>query len=277
MEALPSVPGAFVLRNVLSPAECENLIEATDALGFGNFDAGMNRHGALQVLVDFVTWAEVFRRIKPFLPARAPSAAAAAAATIATAHGWEEHADVADHGSTLCGINARWRFYKYSPNGKETFGPHVDVAWTGSGLDSEGKNILWDAFQGRVRSRHTFLLYLNHDFSGGETKFYRPLTECPEAGGGTDDSPRVINRGDDGSVAMNGGAAGTGGGGGKGLGDVIAAVRPQQGSVLIFPQVVGEEARDHARVHWPLHEGAPLWAGPRAKYVLRSDVLYRDD
>ncbi|GAX21775.1 hypothetical protein FisN_31Lh064 [Fistulifera solaris] len=56
-------------------------------------------------------------------------------------------------------------------------------------------------------------------------------------------------------------------------GDIIASVRPEAGSCLVFPQAVGEEALDYARSHWPLHEGSPVRSGPRPKYVIRSDVM----
>ncbi len=50
--------------------------------------------------------------------------------------------------------------------------PHVDGAWPGSGLSSEGK-VLFDAFGDRW-SRLTFLIYLNDGFEGGSTTFYTP-------------------------------------------------------------------------------------------------------
>jgi hypothetical protein len=44
--------------------------------------------------------------------------------------------------------------------------------------------------------------------------------------------------------------------------------------VLFFPQAVGEEEVDYARLHWNLHEGSPVIRGNRGKYVIRSDVLF---
>ena len=57
-------------------------------------------------------------------------------------------------------------------------------------------------------------------------------------------------------------------------GELIASVRPEAGSCLMFPQAVGEDALDYARLHWPLHEGSPVLSGERPKYVIRSDVLF---
>lgn len=56
--------------------------------------------------------------------------------------------------------------------------------------------------------------------------------------------------------------------------ELIASVRPEAGSCLMFPQAVGEDALDYARLHWPLHEGSPVLSGKRPKYVIRSDVLF---
>lgn len=58
---------------------------------------------------------------------------------------------------------------------------------------------------------------------------------------------------------------------------LIASVRPEAGSCLIFPQAVGEDALDYTRLHWPLHEGSPVVSGNRPKYVIRSDILFRSE
>jgi predicted O-methyltransferase YrrM len=89
-----------------------------------------------------------------------------------------------------------------------------------------------------IVARLTVLMYLNNDFVGGETKFYQPLGET------------------------------------NGEFRLICAVRPMAGSILVFPQAVGEDAVEHARVHWPLHEGSPVQSGKRPKYVVRSDILF---
>jgi predicted O-methyltransferase YrrM len=79
---------------------------------------------------------------------------------------------------------------------------------------------------------------------GGETKFYQPLSERRSH---DDDEPP----------------------------SVIASVRPVAGSCLVFPQGVGEAAVEYARLHWPLHEGAPVKTGS-PKYVIRSDILFAE-
>jgi hypothetical protein len=66
----------------------------------------------------------------------------------------------------LLGFNERWRYYRYGPG--ERFAPHSD----GSFVRSENE-----------RSHLTFMLYLNDDFLGGETKFYFPYLAVQPARG----------------------------------------------------------------------------------------------
>jgi predicted O-methyltransferase YrrM len=211
---------AFVLDNVISNSICEELIQTCEELGFGSFSAGKNHHGALQILVSQHAANSVGQALS-------------------------RHIDVSQVGSSLvyAGLNRRWRIYRYSPGGKETFAPHIDAGFPPSGL-SDDHSLVWDdsSPDQDVVSRLTVLMYLNDDFTGGETKFYQPHSERKE---GCDGIPQVI-----------------------------ASIRPKAGSVLVFPQAVGEEAVEHARQHWPVHEGAPVSSGNRPKYVIRSDVLF---
>jgi predicted 2-oxoglutarate/Fe(II)-dependent dioxygenase YbiX len=68
------------------------------------------------------------------------------------------------------GFNERFRFYRYDSGQK--FAPHLDGYFQ--------RDL-------RERSQLTFMVYLNADYSGGETKFYGEdgslrLTVCPERG-----------------------------------------------------------------------------------------------
>ena len=144
---------------------------------------------------------------------------------------------------TVTGINKRWRVYRYEADGDQTFSPHIDAAFAPSGLSDDGTELIWDATpEGEdVVSRMTILMYLNDDFSGGSTNFFLPKIEQKH------ESDEL---------------------------ELLAAVKPRAGSILLFPQAVGEEAVEHARVHWPLHEGSPVKAGSsRPKYVIRSDLM----
>lgn len=230
------VPGAFVLRHVLSEEMCEEIIHTCETLKFGNYRAGKNNHGAMQIIVSQSMADELF--------------------TILTQHMQTQYFDFeipvedkAMHqhkGHRAIGINRRWRVYRYAPGGKEAFAPHIDAGFPGSGITSDGKALLWDEYAEKnlndVVSRLTILMYLNDDFIGGETKFYSKLSESSSH-------------------------------------DVIASIKPQAGSILIFPQAIGEDSVEFARMHWPTHEGASVTYLPdhqltRSKYVIRSDVLF---
>jgi hypothetical protein len=52
-------------------------------------------------------------------------------------------------------FNERWRYYRYDPS--ERFAPHYDGSFRRSDLE---------------KSQLTFMIYLNDDFTGGETNFY---------------------------------------------------------------------------------------------------------
>ena len=142
----------------------------------------------------------------------------------------------------MSGINRRLRVYRYRSNGEDTFLPHIDSACNyleddESNNNESSKDVTKDEI---IISRYTALIYLNEDFAGGYTNFFAPLAD------------NTINQ------------------------QIIAAVKPVIGSILIFPQAVGEDEREYAKNHWPMHEGSPV-TGPcngRGKYVIRSDLLF---
>jgi predicted O-methyltransferase YrrM len=226
---------AFVVDGILSQTTCEDLIQLFEQdLGFGEFKAGKNHHGAMQVVVS----RDISDRVGQAL-SRHVDIAEVNARRLEMAGPDAEDQDVR---LVYAGLNRRWRIYRYAPGGEETFAPHIDAGFPPSGLSEDGTQLVWDAtdqYDGDVVARLSVLLYLNDDFVGGETKFYQP---------------RVDTYSDDQQV--------------------IASVRPKTGSALVFPQAIGEDAVQYAREHWPLHEGAPVVSGTRPKYVIRSDVLF---
>lgn len=60
-------------------------------------------------------------------------------------------------GREAIGLNERFRYYRYEPG--QSFAPHYDGAY-------EREN--------GERSEFTFLIYLNDDFEGGATTFFKP-------------------------------------------------------------------------------------------------------
>jgi len=67
----------------------------------------------------------------------------------------------------VCGMNERFRFYRYEPG--QRFAPHFD----GRFERDNGE-----------RSEFSFLMYLNEEFEGGETRFFEPdpIVVAPRTG-----------------------------------------------------------------------------------------------
>ena len=252
--ALDGLGPSLLVKNVLDPLACDTLIyELEHHLGgFGTFDQGKNHHGALQVVVSPELAHSIALKLSPHIDV----------GQVDALRRDMQQRLLLDHDSSdedgvrlgFVGLNRRWRIYRYDNSGNETFAPHIDASFPPSGLSDDGNYLEWDIStppddssnhdqQEQVTSHLTVLMYLNEDFRGGETNFYRPLVDQDHQ----DPTNHVL----------------------------MASVRPRAGAVLMFPQGVGDEAVDYARQHWPLHEGSPLLPGSnRPKYVIRSDALF---
>ena len=248
------VPGAFVLYNSLSQEVCENIIQMCEAqLKFGRFNAGKNNHGALQVLVSSSAADYIAKILEPFVDEEVLNVLQQNTAT-ETIHPLQTYADnIRRTNFKFHGINRRWRCYRYEPGGVESFAAHIDCGFPPSALSSDGQILVWDARETKhpatsiqtdltygadVVSRLTILMYLNEDFEGGHTVFYEPVKDSSS-------EPKVLT-----------------------------SIQPKIGSMLVFPQAVGEEAAEYAKTFWPLHEGSAVVGElSRPKYVIRSDIL----
>ncbi|KAL7457638.1 hypothetical protein ACHAWC_009218 [Mediolabrus comicus] len=253
---------AFVLENALSPTVCESILNlCEEQLGFGEYNAGKNNHGAVQIVI--------------------PQQIADALMSIIGRHvdlkgvvesNREVSADGGAEKYSLAGINRRFRVYRYAPGSSQTFAPHIDAGFPPGGvsLDDEDNESIektpylhWDASHQYpqsaevIVSRLTVLIYLNDDFSGGHTKFYAPNSERKRASKWSKSNNDNTNNNEDSYEDS-----------------VIASIQPRAGSVLVFPQAVTEEAVERAREIWPLHEGSRVTSGNRSKYVIRTDVLF---
>lgn len=148
-QELVQVPGAFQLFNVLSKAECKALINISEELGFlpdapVSLPRSVRHNDSVTWIVDEKTDGTLWQRI---------------------AHVMHDRQDIFD-GDKAVGINARFRFYRYSQD--DFFKPHSDGAWPGSRIiDNE---LITNFFPDRY-SQMTFLIYLNDDFEGGATRF----------------------------------------------------------------------------------------------------------
>ena len=150
---VPHVQGAFLLKDMLSQDECIEILTATEAIGYQP-DEPITSKPSKSVLAHNVVWIAddsilqpLLERCLEFLP------------------------PALGKGSSLVGINGRFRCYRYDPG--DVYRPHVDGAWPMSGVDEAGKYV-YDISNGKVLSRLTFLVYLNEGFEGGCTTFFTP-------------------------------------------------------------------------------------------------------
>jgi len=152
------VPGGFQLMNVLSTAECQQIIGLTESLGYLP-DAAVSlprsvRHNySLTWVADDLTTDIVWRRCQPLM---------------------NINPEIFDNRLAL-GLNARFRFYRYQAG--DYFSPHTDGAWPGSRVID--RQLVTNAFSDRW-SQLTFLLFLSDDYEGGSTQFYLPSNKPGE-------------------------------------------------------------------------------------------------
>lgn len=146
---LLQIPGAFQLLNVLAKDECERLISISEQLGFLS-DAAVSlprsiRHNdSLTWIVDEQSDGTIWQRIAHLMDDRQAIFA----------------------GCKPLGLNARFRFYRYSPD--DYFNPHSDGSWPGSRIIDD--ELVANAYPDRY-SQMTALILLSEDFEGGATRF----------------------------------------------------------------------------------------------------------
>ncbi|KAF9212342.1 hypothetical protein BGZ59_006891 [Podila verticillata] len=156
---MPRVPGAFLLKDVLTRKECHQMISAAEAIGFTpDVPIVGTASESISVLAHNFFWMaddqllkHIFDRCKPHFP------------------------ETSGDGQGAVGINSRWRVYRYVPGA--IYRIHVDGQWPGSGLDPVTGEYLYDAYGGTRWSRLTFLVYLNDEFEGGGTTFFTPSAD----------------------------------------------------------------------------------------------------
>lgn len=149
-----SQPLIWTLPSVLSAAECQALIARIEAAGpeaapitvpGGAVMRPDIRNNTRVILDDPSLAAALFVRVQQQLPPILRDR---------------------DGAATAVGANERFRCYKYEPG--QRFALHYDGYYRRTSLE---------------RSRLTFMIYLNHDFTGGETNFPDvPRSVRPETG-----------------------------------------------------------------------------------------------
>ncbi|KAG2187420.1 hypothetical protein INT44_005108 [Umbelopsis vinacea] len=155
---VPNVPGAFMITNVLTSSECDQVLSAAESIGFTpDVPAVGAAVDSVSVLAHNFFWlvdddflGTIFKRCEPHFPKEIG-------------------------GGAVVGVNSRWRVYRYVPGA--IYRPHIDGAWPGSGLDPEDGTYKYDMYNNTRWSRLTFLLYLNEEFEGGPTTFFLPAAQ----------------------------------------------------------------------------------------------------
>lgn len=147
--AVPGVPGAYQLLNVLSDAECEAFMALSERMGYipdaaVSLPRAIRHNDSVTWVVDEDTDGLLWRRV----------------ATLA--QDWDNIFD----GREAVGLNARFRFYRYGTG--DYFEAHTDGDWPGSRVIDE--LLVTNAYPDRY-SCMTFLVLLNDDFEGGATRF----------------------------------------------------------------------------------------------------------
>lgn len=134
-------PGVYLLRGVLTAAECQRLIQAAArrgfaqaglALGGDEYRVNLAARNNARVIVDDPALAQAL---------------------------WARVGHLVDATYQRCraaGLNWRFRIYRYEVG--QRFRPHVDQVFALPGTP--------------LRTLFSFMIYLNHGFAGGETRFF---------------------------------------------------------------------------------------------------------
>jgi len=109
---VPNVPGAFVLSNVLTPHECEQLLADSEAMGYcedapGSLGRDIRHNESCTWIANVTITSPIYQRVARLLP---PEVA----------------------GGAVVGINRPFRLYKY--NTDDVFRAHTDGSWPGTGV-----------------------------------------------------------------------------------------------------------------------------------------------
>jgi hypothetical protein len=145
-------PTRFTVAPFLDPDACRALIDWTESLGYEaapittlrGFEMRPDIRNNTRVMVDDPRRAAaLWERLRPH-----------ARAVVEGPARWEP-----------VGLNERLRFYRYTPG--QHFRWHMDGAF----IRSYAEQSLW-----------TFMVYLNDDFEGGATEFFRDAPVRPQTG-----------------------------------------------------------------------------------------------
>ncbi|TAQ89065.1 hypothetical protein B7494_g2648 [Chlorociboria aeruginascens] len=150
------VPNLHLLKDVLLPEECEQIIATAELIGFTP-DAPIRAEGEessilahnFYWIVDTAFCSKLWERVQNFVPER-----------------------VGD--KKVRGLNRRFRVYRYVPAAE--YRAHIDGAWPPSSIHATTDAYIYDSSppDAKQSSLFTFLIYLNDEFDAGETTFFLP-------------------------------------------------------------------------------------------------------
>lgn len=144
-------PGVYMLHGLMTVKECRRLIAAADQLGF--------THAGLAIGDD---------TYRVNLAARNNLRVVLDAAELAAGL-WTRlraHVDPQHEGAKVRAVNTRLRVYRYEPG--QRFAPHVDVRTRVPGGET----------------RYSLMIYLNDEFTAGETRFFEAKDRASRRGQG---------------------------------------------------------------------------------------------
>lgn len=152
----PTVPNLHLLKDILHPEECNQIIAAAETIGFTP-DAPIRAEGEessvlahnFYWIVDEAFCSKLWKRVSSYVPAEVS-------------------------GRKVRGLNRRFRVYRYVPGAE--YRAHIDGAWPPSSIDPVTDKYIYDSSppSAKQSSLFTFLIYLNDEFSAGETTFFLP-------------------------------------------------------------------------------------------------------
>jgi 2OG-Fe(II) oxygenase superfamily len=176
---------AFVLEHVLTVEECQQLRAAATQLGWRpDHPTSLDQSTGIdscEWLVDDSISSVLSDRVRPYLPHLSGENRGGVTASVVPDGGVgsipapRPSPLTAMSGTTrFHAINPRWRFFRYGP--QCVYRPHIDGSWPASRIDADGQYECYshDRDGGTIKSYHTFLIYLNDNFQGGQTRFYVP-------------------------------------------------------------------------------------------------------
>ncbi|KAF2678254.1 hypothetical protein K458DRAFT_423203 [Lentithecium fluviatile CBS 122367] len=152
----PIVPNLHLMKDVLAPEECTQIIAAAETIGFTP-DAPIRAEGEESSIlahnfywvVDEAFHQRLWSRVQAFVPKEVD-------------------------GKKARGINRRFRVYRYVPGAE--YRAHIDGAWPPSGINPITDAYIYDNSppDAKQSSLFTFLIYLNDEFDAGDTTFFLP-------------------------------------------------------------------------------------------------------